>query len=385
VKPTFVLAILLLFSIILVSLLQIRVAKAEGTIYIRTDGSIEGTDKIQRDGNVYTLTGNINGSIVVEKNNITIDGNGYTLQAEIGTGIYLFGRESVAVRNIQIKTFGYGIMLNSSSNNRIKGNNITENHGDGVYLYSSNYNSISGNNITDNGNGIVLGSYSNYNSISENKIANNGFGINLWDSSNNSISGNNIAANRYAGIRLSYSSNHNSISGNNITNHSEGITLLSSSNNSLNENSITNNEFCIRMESYSSNNSIIGNNITNSDWGVYLHYSYNNIFYHNNFIGNRNYTLAGASTSVWDNGAEGNYWSDYKEKYTNATEIEDSGIWDTPYIIDGKNKDNYPLVNVIPEFPSWIILPLLITLTFAAIIYKKRLTKTQATNRNRSY
>ena len=31
--------------------------------------------------------------------------------------------------------------------------------------------------------------------------------------------------------------------------------------------------------------------------------------------------------------------------------------------------------DAIPEFPSWIILPLLITLTFAAIIYKKTLTK----------
>jgi len=41
--------------------------------------------------------------------------------------------------------------------------------------------------------------------------------------------------------------------------------------------------------------------------------------------------------------------------------------------------------DAIPEFPSWTILPLLITLTFAAIFYKKRLTKTQATNRNRSY
>jgi len=250
---------LLLFSVVLVSLPQIGILKAEDTIYIRADGTVEGTDKIQWDGNVYTLTGNINGSIVVEKNNITIDGNDYTLQAGIGTGIYLFGRENVAVQNTQIKTFGYGIVLNSSSNNHINENNITENHGDGIYLYSS------------------------------------------------------------------------------------------------------------------SNNSISRNNITNSDWGIYLHYSYNNIFYHNNFIGNRNYTLAGASTSVWDNGAEGNYWSNYEERYPNATEIENSGIWDTPYVIDGKNKDNYPLVNVIPEFPSWIILPLFLMATFVGVIVKKRL------------
>jgi parallel beta-helix repeat protein len=318
-KATTTFTLLLVLSFTLVSISEIEIAKAEGTIYIRADGTVEGTEKIQQEGNVYTLTGNINGSIVVEKNNITIDGNDYTLQAGIGTGIYLFGRENVAVQDTQIKTFGYGIMLKSSSNNHINGNNIIENHGDGIFLYSSSNNSINGNNITDNGNGIVLGSYSNYNSIRENNIANNGFGINLWDSSNNSISGNNITANRYGGICTQYSSN--------------------------------------------------------------------NIIYHNNFINNSQQVnvLASGFANFWDDGAEGNYWSDYEERYTDATEIENSGIWDTPYIMDEKNKDNHPLVNVIPEFPSWIILPLLITLTFAAIFYKKRLTKTQATNRNRSY
>ena len=36
--------------------------------------------------------------------------------------------------------------------------------------------------------------------------------------------------------------------------------------------------------------------------------------------------------------------------------------------------ERYTPADFIPEFPSWIILPLLITLTFAAIFYKKRLT-----------
>jgi len=301
---------LLLFSVVTISSSQIGVVKAESTIYIRADGSVEGTDKIQREVNVYTLTGNINGSIVVEKNNITIDGNDYTLQAGIGTGIYLFGRENVAVQNTQIKTFGYGIVLNSSSNNHINENNITENHGDGIYLYASSNNIISRNNITNNGNGIVLGSYSNYNSIRENNIANNGFGINLWDSSNNSISGNNITANRYGGISS--------------------------------------------------------------------HYSSNNIIYHNNFINNSQQVniLASGYANLWDNGIRGNYWSDYKERYPNATDIDNSEIWNTPYIIDEHNKDNHPLVNVIPEFPLWIILPLFLTVTLVVALYKKRLTKT---------
>jgi len=60
-----------------------RPVKADGPIYIRADGSVEGTDKIQRDGNVYTFTGNIDVfnpyvhigvGIGVQRDNIIIDG-----------------------------------------------------------------------------------------------------------------------------------------------------------------------------------------------------------------------------------------------------------------------------------------------------------------------
>jgi hypothetical protein len=36
---------------------------------------------------------------------------------------------------------------------------------------------------------------------------------------------------------------------------------------------------------------------------------------------------------------EGNYWSDY-----NGTDSNGDGIVDTPYIIDDKNVDHYPLM-----------------------------------------
>ncbi len=56
-------------------------AEANGTIYIRVDGSIDPpTAPIKRVGNLYTLTSDIFESIVIEKDNIVIDGAGYTLQ-----------------------------------------------------------------------------------------------------------------------------------------------------------------------------------------------------------------------------------------------------------------------------------------------------------------
>ena len=59
-------------------------------------------------------------------------------------------------------------------------------------------------------------------------------------------------------------------------------------------------------------------------------------------------------TNFWDNAAVGNYWSDYQTKYPNATEIGNSGIGNTPYIVDANNIDHYPLMKpvVIPELPD---------------------------------
>jgi hypothetical protein len=59
--------------------------------------------------------------------------------------------------------------------------------------------------------------------------------------------------------------------------------------------------------------------------------------------------------SLWDNGSIGNYWSNYTIKYPNASEVGNTGMGDTPYVIqrewyttrdypDVKNVDNYPLM-----------------------------------------
>jgi len=69
--------------------------------------------------------------------------------------------------------------------------------------------------------------------------------------------------------------------------------------------------------------------------------SNNNIIYHNSFKDNIKQVYSHSSTNVWDNGCQGNYWSDY-----NGTDSNGDGIGDTPYIIDANNQDNYPLMNL---------------------------------------
>ena len=88
----------------------------------------------------------------------------------------------------------------------------------------------------------------------------------------------------------------------------------------------------------------------------------NNLFIKNNitdiFIGEENFNTFSQnnilfvyvpdtyfkSTNFWDNGSVGNYWSDYLARYPNASEIGDTGIGDTPYVVDADNVDYHPLM-----------------------------------------
>ena len=86
--------------------------------------------------------------------------------------------------------------------------------------------------------------------------------------------------------------------------------------------------------------------------------SNNNIISNNNYVNNTiqfsanedYYLTFGHNRSV--NTINENYWSDYLTKYPDANEIDNSGIWDTPYAIDSYNIDNYPLMNTFIVMPS---------------------------------
>jgi hypothetical protein len=63
---------------------------------------------------------------------------------------------------------------------------------------------------------------------------------------------------------------------------------------------------------------------------------------------------SGLNYGNWDYGypSGGNYWSDYLTMYANATEIDSSGVWNTPYVIDANNTDHYPLVKPWYQIPG---------------------------------
>ena len=277
-----------------------------GTVYIRADGSIDPPDApIHRDGNVYILTDNITSSgngIVVARDNIVVDGAGHKLEgiSKKGYGVLLSGKIKVTIKNIIIRNFDVGIRLEGSSNNTICRNYI-ENNRAGISLWTSSKNILCNNNIT----------------------LNNPYGIRLEASSDNIIRENYIEISEY-GIYLYYYCSDNTICGNHIINNVEGIGIAYSS----------------------SNNILYGNDIKNNWDGIILDYSSNNMIFHNNFIYNSRQVYSIHSGNVWDDGypSGGNFWSDYMDRYPNAKELNGSGLWDTPYVIDKGNRDRYPLM-----------------------------------------
>jgi parallel beta-helix repeat protein len=332
---------------------RVEKVEASGTIYIRANGIVEGTDKISNVNNVtYTFTDNINDSIVVERNNTVIDGADHTLQgAGSWAGIGLTGRSNVTIKSVVIKGFRYGIDIDSSSDISVCGNNVTNNIKDGIILDGSSHNRIFGNNVTNNDeDGITLGYSSNY----------------------NDVFGNSIIGNDFDGIVVHYSSNYNSIFGSNVIDNGEtGIDFYESSHNNVYENIITENWVDGIDLDYSNNNNIFGNNITeNNYYGISLKFSSENHIYHNNFINNTMH-LPDHYTNTWDDGypSGGNYWSDY-----NGTDANRDGIGDTSHVLDANNTDHYPLMTqyIIPEFPSFLILPIFMVVTLLTVIFYRR-------------
>ena len=260
--------IVVLLVLTLVSFPQIKEVKAQGTIYIKGDGSIEGTNKIvQLKYGTYTFTDNIFGEIKLQRSNFVLDGAGYTLQGNWSgfhpdmsiesRGITLSDRSNITIKNVRIVNFTYGINCVLSNNNTITNCYIE-------YCQRS---------INQPSNVLIA---------------------------NNTLE---------CGIYLDYTQSDNTITQNNfISKDSPAANLI----------------------------------------GVYF----------------------APQPTVYMN-----YWSDY-----NGTDTNGDGIGDTPYVINQDNQDDFPLMNqvdigIIPEFPSWTLIPLLVLASLFVVFVRNRFLK----------
>lgn len=246
-----------------------------------------------------TLTINESLSLVGEnKDSTVIDGN------DNSTVLYV-NSDNFSISDFKIQFSGcscsglYGIDMGSNRRNV----NITHNDifSDSVGIYVKNGQNIAivSNNVTSNGDYPMVIQDSTGILVSENVFADN---LNQIDIENSS------------GMTIVY---------NDVNNNGNGIALTDSNNNTIAGNSFSSNRL----------------------YGIFLSQSNNNSIFDNNFQTNWSHVSVRNSTNFWDDGLEGNFWSNYT-----GTDSGNDGIGDTPFTINAENVDNHPLVGTFRSY-----------------------------------
>jgi len=245
-----------------------------------------------------------------------------------------------------------GIGLYYSTNNFVENNTCNSNEFGGIGLYWSPRNTIYNNIVNFNKWAIHLAESDN--NVIENNICNNsidGSGIYLTYSSNTIIANNTCNFNSDRGI-FNYFGNGNNLTKNKASMNSKCGVYLTGNNNIITSNICDSN----RIHGIALYNSTNQNTITNNTfYSNTLHginigiWPSNNLIHHNNYISNNNNGTQASddgTNNQWDDGIEGNFWSNWTIPDTN-----DNGIVDLPYNISGSAnaQDHFPLVNPISE------------------------------------
>lgn len=369
-KTVFRIVLALLLVSAFASVSKVKPAKGlAGTVYIRADGSIEGTAYIESNDNVtYIFTSDIHDSVVVERSNIVIDGNGRTLNVSGlagADGFFLANVNNVTIRKTNIVGSGTGVAVSQSSGNVMIGNSIT-NSSIGISIDSqSSENIMSGNRMVDVGTGVFSGMGASNNVISENTIEGERYYGIRPSGFNNVVSGNNISA-RYdhgdiAGIYLE-DSIYARVLGNKIENSKIGIWVGDwAESGNISGNTVLSSYYGMHLTGLSLYNRIHGNSIEEAEICSIVSYASYNYIYHNNIItDNATGVQIIEGHNFWDDGytSGGNYWSFLKSTGVDLygglhqNETGSDGILDQPFAIQGNSIDHYPLAGSFNTFSA---------------------------------
>jgi len=340
-----------------------------------------------------TYIDNGNAGILMKNcSNITIQSNNLTFNRKVGT--YLANSYNFTILTNNLTGGERGFHLNRCFNMSLMGNlmidcsiNIENGYvksevtsfsidtsnkvnGKSVY-YFKNVNTLGDSDFIDPGQ-IILANC-NMSLIRNFNFANASNGISLLWSSYNTIQNCSFSNLSYFAIHGSYYCDHNIISLCKITKGGVGIVFEVGSYNSIFQNQLTQgimgvflagspwNSLQLNTFEYilsyglwlylaANNNTITNNTFRNcSNYALYIPstpgFSESNAIYYNYFYNNNvpsKQTLDDGNFNQWDNGALGNYWSDYS-----GIDKNDNGIGDTAMSISGAivNQDYFPIWN----------------------------------------
>jgi parallel beta-helix repeat protein len=282
--------------------------------------------------------------------------------------VFMFNTRSVVVSDCTVAGVNTGVNAFNSEGGIVSGNTITANTAISV---TGNGARIIGNTINTNGIGIAANG--TYHTIAGNNIegtSDYSYMIRCWASYTN-ITGNTFRGRSYTyatmdgdenvfyknvmtdSYQLRATGNGNIIYANDVT----GISVSDGSGNQVCGNRITNG---LGLSVGGNHNAFYANQIQNNYYvGIDIGWgeagSYSNTIYHNNIISNEKQVknFIRNMANMWDNGAEGNYWSDYTGADANG-----DGFGDTPHVIKDEvfnqsqsgmiytdvGQDNHPLV-----------------------------------------
>lgn len=254
---------------------------------------------------IFVYDGTYHENVVVNKSVSLVGENRNTTIIDGGTSgtVVLVTANRTTVRGFTMKNGNTGIYSTHSDDSLITENILTHNV-DAIFARLVNNctirENVAGNNTHR---GILITNSRNF-TVSDNYVFGNGwYGINANTSTNGLITRNDVYENYY-----------------------DGIGLLNSSSCEITENTIGNNQL----------------------YGVWLDSSNDIFISHNNFINNGfQQAIIVNSKSLWHDGFEGNYWSNYT-----GFDLNHDGIGDEEHVIDEKNRDRYPLMGIFSSFTT---------------------------------
>jgi len=318
--------------------------------------------------------------------NVSFDG------LSLGVRMYLSGGIEVEASSFD-KTLS-GVYIGNCTEVRVGENEFNWNDWKdsqtGVAIHWSNYVTVEDNSFSDGYIGVHAGvmlSNAGWNlSIEKNTFTNLWFGIKSQGLENSRIISNTfmdherlgiwlqdliynvtISDNRFEdlwspGMVLAYS-REVKVTGNSIINASSGIFSYRFTDGLIGSNEIIRcrNTGITLLDATGSE--IVGNRIVDcDDVAINLSEGGANRIYHNDFIGNNRANMSDVESqaidgnpeaSQWDNGREGNHWSDYEDRYPDAT--SNGRVWSIPYDVDTdlstRPSDLYPLVAEVDLVP----------------------------------